>query len=178
MAVQKSDQRRKRNDASRRLCKNLVSYRLAAFLFLTIILSVGKIAQTGSIFWTHREMRSPPHPGAPPKCPAWNAPHAGFLFVDVSVFSEEVPAPALDPCDELATFGRFPPASEGAILFSMGILSDQITELFGCARRYYASARVCEDADLKRRLVLMADDYVRQAKEMQSKQERLLEDSK
>jgi hypothetical protein len=46
----------------------------------------------------------------------------------------------------------------------MGFLSDQIAELFGRARRYYASARVCEDADLKRRLVLMAGDYVRQAK--------------
>jgi hypothetical protein len=81
-------------------------------------------------------------------------------------------------CDELARFGRFSPASEGVIPFSVAILSDQIAELFGRARRYYASARVCEDADLKRRLVLMADDYVRKAKGMQGKQERLVENSK
>ena len=60
----------------------------------------------------------------------------------------------------------------------MGLLSDQIADLFQRAQRCYAYARVCEDANVKRRSVAMADDYVRQAKEMQRKQERLLENSK
>lgn len=55
----------------------------------------------------------------------------------------------------------------------MGLLSDQIADLFERARRCYADARTCENADTKRRLVLMADDYARQAKEMQCRQERL-----
>jgi hypothetical protein len=54
----------------------------------------------------------------------------------------------------------------------MGLLSDEIADLFGRARQCYAEARACDDADIKRRLVAMADDYVRQAKEMQCKQER------
>jgi hypothetical protein len=60
----------------------------------------------------------------------------------------------------------------------MALLSNQIADLFQRARLCYADARACGDADVKRRLVAMADDYIRQAKEMQGKQERLLENSK
>ena len=60
----------------------------------------------------------------------------------------------------------------------MGILSAQIADLFQRAQRCYAHARVCDEANVKRRSVAMADDYVRQAKELQRKQERVLEDSK
>jgi hypothetical protein len=60
----------------------------------------------------------------------------------------------------------------------MALLSNQIADLFQRARLCYADARACGDADVKRRLVAMADDYIRQAKEMQRKQERLLENSK
>jgi len=43
----------------------------------------------------------------------------------------------------------------------MGLLSDQTADLFGRARQNYAKARACDDVDIKRRLVAMADDYVR-----------------
>jgi hypothetical protein len=55
----------------------------------------------------------------------------------------------------------------------MGLLSDQIAALYRCAQQHYAAARACDDAATKRRLVAMADDYVRQAKDMQRKQEQI-----
>ncbi len=57
----------------------------------------------------------------------------------------------------------------------MGFFTDQIADLFERARQCYADARACDNADIKRRLVVMADDYFRQAKEMQRKQERWLD---
>jgi hypothetical protein len=55
----------------------------------------------------------------------------------------------------------------------MGLLSEQVADLFERARQCYADARACDDAGAKRRLVAMADAYVRQAKDMQRKQEQL-----
>jgi hypothetical protein len=55
----------------------------------------------------------------------------------------------------------------------MGLLSEQVADLFERARQCYADARACDDAETRRRLVVMADAYVGQAKEMQRKQEQL-----
>ena len=55
----------------------------------------------------------------------------------------------------------------------MGLLTAQIADLFRRAQQHYADARTCNDADTKRKLLSMADEYVRQAKNMQCKQEQL-----
>jgi len=54
----------------------------------------------------------------------------------------------------------------------VGLLTEQIADLFSRARRYYAEARACENAECRRRFFLVAEDYFRQAKELQRKQVR------